>query len=113
MLSQAQYHVARARKIDDEERKMRRRQEEEREAIRQKTLAEQTEKEKVKANTAKKLAELRAEFVEKTKKITQFDDIDDAPARKKGGRVCHSYQYREGCLNHSCLEIHLTSVVWI
>lgn len=38
LLSQAQYHVARARKIDEEEKEMRKRQEEEREAIRQKHL---------------------------------------------------------------------------
>lgn len=41
LLSQAQYHVARARKIDEAEREMRKRQEEEREAIRQKHKAEQ------------------------------------------------------------------------
>jgi len=34
LLSQAQYHVARARRVDEEERKMRRKQEEEREAFR-------------------------------------------------------------------------------
>ena len=41
LLSQAQYHVARARKIDEQERELRRKQEEEREAIRQKQLQEQ------------------------------------------------------------------------
>lgn len=41
MLSQAQYHVARARRIDEEEKEIRKRQEEEREAIRQKHLEEQ------------------------------------------------------------------------
>lgn len=34
LLSQAQYHVARARKLDEEERELRRRQEEEKQAIR-------------------------------------------------------------------------------
>ena len=43
MLSQAQYHVARARKIYEEERELRRKQEEEREALRQKQLAEQVD----------------------------------------------------------------------
>jgi hypothetical protein len=38
LLSQAQYHVARARKIDEEERAMRKRQEEERDAIKHKQL---------------------------------------------------------------------------
>lgn len=41
LLSQAQYHVERARKIDEAEREMRKRHEEEREAIRQKQKAEQ------------------------------------------------------------------------
>lgn len=36
LLSQAQYHVARARKIDEEERMLRKKQEEEREAIKRK-----------------------------------------------------------------------------
>lgn len=36
LLSQAQYHVGRARKIDEQEKEMRKKQEEEREALRQK-----------------------------------------------------------------------------
>jgi len=43
LLSQAQYHVANARKIDEQEREQRRRQEEEREALRQKHLQEQVQ----------------------------------------------------------------------
>ena len=41
LLSQAQYHVARARKIDEEERDMRRKQEEERESLRMKVQQQQ------------------------------------------------------------------------
>jgi len=41
LLSQAQYHVTKARKIDEQEREMRRKQEEERDALRQKQLHEQ------------------------------------------------------------------------
>ena len=40
-LSQAQHHVSRARKVDDEERLMRERQEKERELIRQKHIEEE------------------------------------------------------------------------
>lgn len=40
LLSQAQYHVARARKVDEEERNLRRKQEEEREAFRLKQIEE-------------------------------------------------------------------------
>lgn len=41
LLSQAQYHVARARRVDEEERQLRRKQEEEREAFRLKQIEEQ------------------------------------------------------------------------
>jgi len=44
LLSQAQYHVANARKIDEQEREQKRRQEEEREALRQKHLQEQVDR---------------------------------------------------------------------
>ena len=40
-LSQAQHHVARARKVDDEERLLREKQEKEREVIRQKQIEEE------------------------------------------------------------------------
>lgn len=43
LLSQAQYHVARARKIDEKEQEMRRKQEEEREIIRKKKEEEEVE----------------------------------------------------------------------
>ena len=41
LLSQAQYHVARARKVDEEEQEVRRRQEEEKEALRKKKEEEE------------------------------------------------------------------------
>lgn len=41
LLSQAQYHVARARRLDEEEKLLRRKQEEERESFRLKQLQEQ------------------------------------------------------------------------
>jgi RNA polymerase-associated protein CTR9 len=41
LLSQAQYHVARARRVDEEEKQLRRKQEEEREAFRLKQMEEQ------------------------------------------------------------------------
>lgn len=41
LLSQAQYHVARARKQDEEERELRAKQEQEKELLRQKLLKEQ------------------------------------------------------------------------
>jgi RNA polymerase-associated protein CTR9 len=44
LLSQAQYHVARARRVDEEERQLRRKQEEEREAFRLKQVEEQVQR---------------------------------------------------------------------
>lgn len=41
LLSQASYQVARAKKIDEQEREIKRKQEEEREALRQKQMQEQ------------------------------------------------------------------------
>lgn len=41
LLSQAQYHVARARKLDEEEKMLRKKQEEEREAFRMRQVEEQ------------------------------------------------------------------------
>lgn len=41
LLSQAQYHVSRARKIDEEEQEVKRKQEEERETIRKKKEEEE------------------------------------------------------------------------
>ena len=40
LLNQAQYHVARAKRLDEEERTIRRRQEEERETLRRKNMEE-------------------------------------------------------------------------
>ncbi|KAG0713335.1 RNA polymerase-associated protein CTR9 [Chionoecetes opilio] len=45
LLSQAQYHVVRARKQDDEEKALRRKQDEERHALKQKVVEEQLKKE--------------------------------------------------------------------
>ena len=47
LLSQAQYHVARARRQDDEEKALRKKQEEEREALRQKVMEERNKLDKL------------------------------------------------------------------
>ncbi|KAL5007726.1 hypothetical protein ScPMuIL_016532 [Solemya velum] len=83
LLSQAQYHVARARKIDEEEKEMRKRQEEEREAIRQKHLEVQLAKQKEKEERDKKMMEARAVFVEKAKKISLEPEYEEK-SRKSG-----------------------------
>ncbi|OWF42944.1 RNA polymerase-associated protein CTR9 homolog isoform X2 [Mizuhopecten yessoensis] len=85
LLSQAQYHVARARKIDEAEREMRKRHEEEREAIREKHRQDEEEKQKVRVEKGRRMMEERAKIVEKAKKIALEPDIEDKP-RKSGGR---------------------------
>ncbi|MBN3322466.1 CTR9 protein, partial [Atractosteus spatula] len=87
LLSQAQYHVARARKQDEEERELRAKQEQERELLRQQLLKEQEEKRSKEAEEQKKLLEQRAQFVEKTKSLLTFADggKETVKEKKKGG----------------------------
>ncbi|XP_072278367.1 RNA polymerase-associated protein CTR9 homolog [Pyxicephalus adspersus] len=91
LLSQAQYHVARARKQDEEEKELRAKQEQERELLRQKLIKEQEEKRLKEEEEQKKLLEQRAQYVEKTKNLLQFTGEMEAPKEKKqrgggGGR---------------------------
>lgn len=87
LLSQAQYHVARARKQDEEEKEHRAKQEHEREQLRQQMQREQEEKKSRVAEEQKKLLEQRAQFVEKTKNLLSFSDGMKEPTKekKKGG----------------------------
>ncbi|XP_053305597.1 RNA polymerase-associated protein CTR9 homolog [Spea bombifrons] len=85
LLSQAQYHVARARKQDEEEKELRAKQEQEKELLRQKLLKEQEEKRLREIEEQKKLLEQRAQFVEKTKNILTFSGEMDTPKEKKRG----------------------------
>ncbi|XP_075694274.1 RNA polymerase-associated protein CTR9 homolog [Rhinoderma darwinii] len=87
LLSQAQYHVARARKQDEEEKELRAKQEQEKEILRQKLQKEQEEKRFKEVEEQKKLLEQRAQYVEKTKNILQFTgDMETAKEKKRGGR---------------------------
>ncbi|KAF6102881.1 CTR9-like protein, Paf1/RNA polymerase II complex component [Phyllostomus discolor] len=85
LLSQAQYHVARARKQDEEERELRAKQEQEKELLRQKLLKEQEEKRLKEKEEQKKLLEQRAQYVEKTKNILMFTGETEATKEKKRG----------------------------
>ncbi|KAL7866452.1 hypothetical protein AOLI_G00142660 [Acnodon oligacanthus] len=87
LLSQAQYHVARARKQDEEEKELRAKQDQERELLRQQVLREQEEKKVKEAEEQKKLQEQRAQFVEKTKNLLSFTEEmkESAKEKKKGG----------------------------
>ncbi|XP_028812238.1 RNA polymerase-associated protein CTR9 homolog [Denticeps clupeoides] len=87
LLSQAQYHVARARKQDEEEKELRAKQEQERDLLRQQMMKEQEEKRTREAEEQKKLLEQRAQFVEKTKNLLTFAEgmKESAREKKKGG----------------------------
>merc|ERR1712071_606116 len=90
LTSQAQYRVARAQSLAEEEKRLRKKQEEEREAFRQKQREEQTKLEESKKQEQEKQLKLREEFKEKTKKATQFNDM---PTEKpeKGKKVENYY----------------------
>ncbi|EDW69381.1 RNA polymerase-associated protein CTR9 homolog [Drosophila virilis] len=84
LLSQAQYHVGRARRIDEEDRTLRRRQEEEREAFKLK-MQEQRKRREEEAKTSRdQLLAKRQEYVEKTKNLLIIADAPTEKERKKG-----------------------------
>ncbi|KAM8939779.1 RNA polymerase-associated protein CTR9 homolog [Pelodytes ibericus] len=85
LLSQAQYHVARARKQDEEEKELRAKQEQEKEVLRQKLLKQQEEKRLKEIEEQKKLLEQRAQYVEKTKGLLSFTGESEGPKEKKRG----------------------------
>jgi len=82
LLSQAQYHVARARKIDNDEREMRRKQEEERESLRVKQIEEQTKALQKQEEHRKEVLLKRQEFRDKTKNALVFDTVLEKPKCK-------------------------------
>lgn len=89
LLSQAQYHVARARKMDNDEREMRRKQEEEREALRVKQIEEQNKALQRQEEQRKEMLLKRQEYREKTKNALLFDPILEKPKGK--GRRRENY----------------------
>ncbi|XP_021927029.1 RNA polymerase-associated protein CTR9 homolog isoform X3 [Zootermopsis nevadensis] len=92
LLSQAQYHVARARRVDEEERQLRRKQEEEREAFRLKQMEEQKKLEEKKRLEIEELLKKRQEYREKTKNALLFGDMpSEKPTKKGAGRKRAEY----------------------
>ncbi|KAJ8406616.1 hypothetical protein AAFF_G00301900 [Aldrovandia affinis] len=87
LLSQAQYHVARARKQDEEEKELRAKQEQERDILRQQLMKEQEDKRNKEVEEQKKLLEQRAQYVEKTKNLLSFSEgmKETAKEKRKGG----------------------------
>lgn len=86
LLSQAQYHVARARHIDEEERKLRQKQEEERSAFKQKQEEERRRREEESKRLIEEMLVKRQEYKEKTKNALIIEMPDDAPKKRGRGR---------------------------
>ncbi|XP_078725222.1 RNA polymerase-associated protein CTR9 homolog isoform X1 [Lampetra fluviatilis] len=85
LLSQAQYHVSRARKLDEEERSQRAKQEKEKEELKLKLMQEQEEKRRRLSEEQRKLLETRAQFVEKTKGLLVFSERAEPQREKRKG----------------------------
>jgi RNA polymerase-associated protein CTR9 len=84
ILSQAQYHVARARKLDEEEKMLRKKQEEERDAFRVKQLEEQKRIEERKIQQVQEMLRKREEFKEKSKNAMMF--MEPPPETKSSSK---------------------------
>ncbi|XP_033095970.1 RNA polymerase-associated protein CTR9 homolog [Anneissia japonica] len=96
LLNQAQYHVRRARKQDEEERSIRQKQEEERSALRQKHQEEELAKQQAEQQKAQEMLEKRAQFIEKTKKLLILPEIKPEKKGRKGKRSKDGEIFSEG-----------------
>jgi len=85
LLSQAQYHVARAKAIDEQEREQKRTQQQARESFREKQLKMQRDLEEQQREKLEAKNRARDEYKEKMKKATEIGVIDDSGPPKKGG----------------------------
>merc|ERR1719273_2053754 len=85
LLSQAQYHVARAKAIDEQEREQRRTQQQARESFREKQLKMQRDLEEEQRVKMEEKFKLRETYKEKMAAATKIEVIDDKPTSKKGG----------------------------
>ena len=82
LLSQAQYHVARARRVDEEERRQRRLQQEERERLRQRQQTELRRVEEDRKQRMEELARAREEYKERMKAATVIEDMPQEAPKK-------------------------------
>ncbi|XP_050083431.1 RNA polymerase-associated protein CTR9 homolog [Anopheles aquasalis] len=90
LLQQAQYHVSRARKIDEEERSLRQKQELEREEFKKRQAEERRRMEEMRRKAHEEMLLKRQEYKEKTKNALFF--AEPAPeVKKKGGRGRKDY----------------------
>ncbi|XP_058450145.1 RNA polymerase-associated protein CTR9 homolog [Malaya genurostris] len=90
LLQQAQYHVSRARKIDEEERVLRQKQELEREEFKRRQMEERMRLEEMRRKAHEEMLAKRQEYKEKTKNALFFIETGPEP-KKKGGRGRKDY----------------------
>jgi RNA polymerase-associated protein CTR9 len=97
-LSQAQHHLSRARKVDDEERALKEKLEEEKEALRLKQEEEQRAVLRQKELQAQHLEEQRAQFKMRTQNLLQFtEQFPEVKTKASRKKKDHSSEiYSEG-----------------
>jgi RNA polymerase-associated protein CTR9 len=84
LLSQAQHHVTRARKIEDEERNLREKQEREIEFLKQKQIEKELQQAKEKELQMQQQELTRQQFIMKTQNLLHFEkEISPKPSRRK------------------------------
>uniref|UniRef100_UPI00358F4B51 RNA polymerase-associated protein CTR9 homolog isoform X2 n=1 Tax=Myxine glutinosa TaxID=7769 RepID=UPI00358F4B51 len=105
LLSQAQYHVGRARRQDEEERAARARQQHERETLRQQQQQQQAAKRQKEAAEQQKLQQQRAQFVEKTKNLLALGVVDTGRERRKGAKRGRKVGEMEGFVTDSSEDL--------
>ncbi|CAH8567193.1 unnamed protein product [Dicrocoelium dendriticum] len=85
LLSQAKYHLDRAKSREEQERVVRKRQEDEREAQRKRQLELQQQAEQMRLERERRLEEERGRFLEKAKQIVIEPAAEERKGRKSGG----------------------------
>ena len=91
--------MARARKIDEEERTLRKRQQEERERFREKQLELQRKLEEEKMKKIEMSAKAREEYKEKMRSATVIEEPDEPKSKKGNYETLHSFSLCSGYEN--------------
>lgn len=86
LLSQAQYHVARARLADEQEKQLRLKQEQERIAFKQRQEEERKRREEESKRAMEEMLQKRQEYKEKTKSALIIEMPEEAPKKRGRGR---------------------------
>lgn len=86
LLSQAQYHVARARKLDEEEKDFREKQERERQELLAKLEEKNKEEFEKRLKEREEMVAKRQQFVEQSKHKTKFEEMPSEGGKGRSGR---------------------------